>query len=203
MALAVMQESYIEDFSKWANLPSGLEATNIRAPYYPSNGLEWVRGLPGSTDSEVFAILKRVQATGDDFFYQYVGHTGIHAINWHNRFGTTGTAIGDEQGRGKGVGTESKLWLQHHAFNIMGLRKLISRVKAFNAPSIGHLIKCGYAICGRHRDHDFHNGSYVDEVVLEVHRENWLPIFKKYQESGELPKLTQEQRELIERETKK
>ena len=83
----------------------------------------------------------------------------------------------------------------------MGLRKIVSSVKAWNAPSLGHLVKCGYTVVGRYRRHVLHEGVLVDEILLEVFPEDWEPIWDAYNKSGVLPKLSPDQRALVARET--
>ena len=64
---------------------------------------------------------------------------------------------------------------------------------------MGHLVKCGYTLCGRHKAEDFHEGTFVDEILLEVFRNEWEPVWQAYQTTGKLPRLTEEQRALIEK----
>lgn len=194
VSLGVMQEHHITDFALWANQP-GIEGTMIRPPYTTSGGLKWLRSLDKRHDNDVFAMLLHNESAPE---LRYIGHTGIHNITWPDGFGTSGSVMGDPAARAVGgLGTEAKLLLLYHAFRVRGLRKVLSSVKAFNSPSLGHLIKCGYRVVGRRLDHHFHNGAYVDEILLEVFREAWEPIWDAYQSTHSLPKLTAEQRELV------
>ena len=203
VSLGVMQESYMEEFTIWANKRVGIEGTLLRPPYSLEGGREWVRNLEKTKGQhEIFAVLGRTQHT-KHVTHRYVGHMGIHDITWPHGFAKTGSVIGAEEGRGRGYGTEAKLLLMHHAFHILGLRKMWSTVKSFNAPSMGHLMKCGYEPCGRLSAHHFHEGRYEDEIILQVFRERWEPIWKKYRETKRLPKLTDEQRTLITEETRR
>jgi len=200
-ALGLMQEEYISLFLPWANRRVGIEGTNLRPPYAMSNGVEWVRKLEKDKGKhEVFAVLVRTTGAEQEP-YQYVGHMGMHNIQWPNGCATTGSVIGADDARGRGVGTEAKLLLLYHSFMVVGLRKIISTVKAFNSQSAGHLIKCGYHFAGRYRQHFFHEGRFVDELHFEIFKEDWEPVWDRYQETGILPKLTDEQRALISKET--
>jgi RimJ/RimL family protein N-acetyltransferase len=119
---------------------------------------------------------------------------GIHHVRWPDGIASTGSLIGVAGARGKGVGTEAKLMLLYHAFMILGIRKVISDVKAFNAQSAGHLMKCGYRPVGRYRRHNLHEGRYVDQLNFEIFREDWEPVWEKYQKNAVLPSLTDTQR---------
>lgn len=198
VALALMQEEYVPLFIPWVNWRIGVEGTLQRPPYSLAMGIDWVRGLDKSKGKdEVFAILSRT-TNGTETTYDYVGHMGVHNVQWPHGCASTGSIIGATGAQGRGLGTEAKLLILYHAFMIMGLRKLTSTVKAFNAPSMAHLIKCGYKPVGRYRKHHLHEGEYVDEVLFEVFRDDWEPIWQCYQETAALPKLTDEQRRLIE-----
>lgn len=194
VALGLMHPGYVKLFLPWINRRVGIEGTLQRPPYSYASGVDWVRGLDKSKgEKEVFAVLLRAGTS-----YQYVGHMGIHGITWPHGFATTGSMIGADGAQGRGLGTEAKLLLLYHAFMVLGLRKLVSTVKAFNAQSAGHLMKCGYKPVGRYKQHHFHEGAYVDEVVFEVFRDDWEPIWEKYQTTASLPSLTSEQRAFIE-----
>lgn len=196
VALGLMQEEYIPIFLPWPNWRLGIEGTLLRPPYSLASGIEWIRGLDKQKGiHEVFAVLMRLGK--EKKTYRYVGHMDLHGIQWPSGFGGTGSVIGAKGAQGHGVGTEAKLLLLYHAFMILGLRKLKSSVKVFNVQSAAHLIKCGYKPCGKFRKHQWHEGEFVDEILLEVFREDWEPIWERYQKTGLLPKLSDEQRTLL------
>ena len=200
VALALMQEQYVPLFMPWVNWRIGVEGTLQRPPYSLAMGVEWVRELDKSKGQhEVFAILSRT-LKGRKTSYEYVGHMGMHHVQWPHGCASTGSLIGAKGAQGRGLGTEAKLLILYHAFMILGLRKLTSTVKAFNAPSMAHLIKCGYRPVGRYHQHHLHEGAFVDEILFEVFRDDWEPIWQRYQETAALPRLTNAQRRLIETE---
>jgi RimJ/RimL family protein N-acetyltransferase len=197
VSLGLMQEDYVSQFLPWPNRRIGIEGTRLRPPYSLASGIEWVHGLDKQKGSnEVFAILLHTGTTKKRT-YQYVGHTGLHDINWPNGIAKTGSVIGNSKARGQGCGTEAKLLLEYHAFMVVGVRKITSEAKVFNGASIGHLIKCGYKLVGRRHAHHFHEGAYVDEILFEVFREDWEPIWEQYQTTKTLPRLTDAQRALV------
>ncbi|MBU6321775.1 MAG: GNAT family N-acetyltransferase [Patescibacteria group bacterium] len=201
VALAQMREEYVPEFVPGIVKRIGVEGTLQRPPYSLNMGREWVKSLDGQKGvHEVFAILVKDDAL--DGGWRYVGHTGIHHITaTPGGYGTAGIMIFPSDGKGRGNGSEAMLLLLYHCFFVLGLRKVKARVKAFNAPSLGHLLKCGYRIIGPEREEDWHEGRYVDSLLLEVLRREWEPIWDAYQASGELPRLSGEQRALVARET--
>jgi RimJ/RimL family protein N-acetyltransferase len=201
MSLALMQRMYGPEYLPWPNRRTAINGTLQRPPYYPEDFDEWIERLRKSKGvHEVFAVLAH-EDTETGRGYRYLGHAGIHHVEWPSGHATTGSVLGADNAREKGYGTEAKLWMQYHAFKVLGLRKLLSEVKAFNAPSLGHLLKCGYKVIGRRKAHDFHEGAYVDVIVLECFREDWEPIWERYRASGTLPKLTAQQRTRVTKET--
>lgn len=201
MSLALMQRMYGPEYLPWPNRRTAINGTLQRPPYYPEDFDEWIERLRKDKGvHEVFAVLAHEDKESGRG-YRYLGHAGIHDVEWPSAHATTGSVLGADNAREKGYGTEAKLWMQYHAFKVLGLRKLLSEVKAFNAPSLGHLLKCGYKIVGRRKSHDFHEGAYVDVIVLECFREDWEPIWERYHASGTLPKLTALQRTRVTKET--
>jgi len=103
-----------------------------------------------------------------------VGTTGIREIDWKNGFGTTGTLIGDRSVWGQGVGTEAMRLRARYAFIQMPLRKLKSSYFDGNVASGKAQAAAGYREVGRHHADRFVDGRWVDEILTEVMREDWL-----------------------------
>lgn len=196
IALGLMIEEYVPIYIPWINERSSIRGTTQRPPYSAVMGVEWVRGLDNKRGKEeVFAVLIKQKTKKP--MYRYVGHIGVHGIVWPHGFGTVGTMIGDKSAQGVGCGTEAMLLMLYHAFMILGLRKLTTMVKAYNAPSMGHLLKCGYQSVGRFKRHHLHEGGFVDEVLFEVFRDEWEQVWRKYQETSLPPRLSNEQKQLV------
>lgn len=201
VSLAVLQEAYIPIFMEWINLRDSVKGTHQRPPYTESMGREWIETQGKQRGKhEVFAVIVHDGTSRKND--RYIGNTGVHDMFWPSGAAITGSMLGDPTAQGKGYGTEAKLLLQHHAFHVLGLRKLTSSVMGWNAQSLGHLVKTGYKICGRHRRHYFCDGRLYDQILLEVFRKDWEPIWERYWQTGDLPKLTDEERELVSKETK-
>ena len=103
-----------------------------------------------------------------------VGSNAIRDIDWKNGFGTTGTLIGDRSVWGKGIGRESMQLRTRYAFTQLPLRKLKSSYFDGNVASGRAQAAAGYREIGRYRADRYVDGQWVDEVVTEVLREDWL-----------------------------
>ena len=200
ISLGLLQENYGPEFLEWVNKRTDIHGTLQRPPYTLTHWSGWVKSLDGSRGkNEVFAVLEHV-GTKKKPAYRHIGHMGVHHISWPDGCAETGSILGAPNVRGGGHGTEAKLLLLHHCFHVLGLRKLTSSVKAFNGNSLGHLIKCGYRICGRRTKQVFHEGAFVDEILLELHLEDFEPVWEKYQKTKKIPHLTDVQRALVKKE---
>jgi RimJ/RimL family protein N-acetyltransferase len=196
ISLGAMQREYINLFLSGANNPEVVRGTLIKPPVTLEAELQWYDAAIKKSDV-LFAILKHEEK--DDF--RYIGHTGLHNIMWPDATATSGTIIIDSSCFGKGYGKEAKLLLLFEAFRNRGLRKVCSRVKAFNGNSWGHLLACGYQQIGRHKAHHFYNGGFIDSVDFEIFRENWEVVWEKYQRTKTLPKLSAKKRKCLQKET--
>lgn len=103
-----------------------------------------------------------------------VGSTSIMEINWMYQRGRTGLVLGDKSAWGKGIASEAMRLRTRYAFEHLNLNKLISGYLDGNTASARAQAKAGYREAGRRRAHFFRDGAWVDEILTEVLREDWL-----------------------------
>ncbi|MEY2640878.1 MAG: hypothetical protein RL150_271 [Candidatus Parcubacteria bacterium] len=161
----------------WMNDP---ETTQYITQYLPKT-LEaehaWIELLYKNDKDIVFGI----EHIEDDTL---IGVIGLHHIQYRHGTASTGATIGSKDHLGKGYGSEAKMLLLKYAFDTLNLRKIGARVYAFNGRSLRYQEKCGYRVEGVLKEQHFINGEYHDEVLLAVRREDWLPIWERYQSTG-------------------
>ncbi len=198
-SLGLLLPEYGKVYVPGVNLYGAARGTRQVPTYYHEKWFDYNAFLrkDGCT-SRAFAILAHA---GEG--YRYLGHTSIDKISWPDAVGSTGSIMFSGESQGMGHGTEAKLLLLHYCFILLGLRNIRSTVKGWNAQSLGHLLKCGYRIVGRYEKIVFHEGRWIDEIILQCSRESWEPVWAVYQETKTLPKLSQENRALIESQTEK
>jgi ribosomal-protein-alanine N-acetyltransferase len=126
---------------------------------------EWLENTAKDPDSVVWVVEVDGRA---------VGTTGIREIDWKNGFGTTGTMIGDRSLWRKGIGRETMQARSRYAFTQLPLRKLKSSYFDGNTASGRAQAAAGYREVGRFRADRYVDGQWVDEVMTEVLREDWL-----------------------------
>lgn len=198
VALGALQGSYSRAITEGINRDKAIVGTRLRGPYMPQNANEFIARMKDSHGKdEVFAILKKIGRTPH---YEFAGLAGVHHATWPEGHAELGIVIYKDEHR-SGTGSEAMALLIQHAFGAMHLNKVYASVKSFNAPSLGHLIKCGFTIVGRYKNHHRHGDGYTDEIHLELFKDEWKPIWEQYQKEHKLPSLTDEQRELVAKET--
>jgi diamine N-acetyltransferase len=137
----------------------------LRFPPSVDAETEWLDKMARDPDQVVWIVEHEKRA---------VGITAIHAIDWKNGFGTTGTLIGDKSVWGKGLGRELMQLRAGFAFMQLPLRKLKSGYIEGNEASARAQAAAGYREVGRYRDDRFVDGEWRDHVLTEVVREDWL-----------------------------
>lgn len=101
---------------------------------------------------------------------EHIGFTGIHQIDWRHGVATTGILIGRKDLWGKGYGTDAMRVRVHYAFEVLGLRMLMTQAFAENIASLKALRKAGYQEVGRIPRRYWKRGAYRDVVLLALER---------------------------------
>ncbi|HEY9481177.1 MAG TPA: GNAT family protein [Candidatus Paceibacterota bacterium] len=170
--LRPLEEEDLPLLTKWIN---DREVTRYLVTYLPMSAekeRDWFMKLKDNKDEVTLGVCL-LDGT-------LIGVMGTHHIDWKDRITTTGAFIGDKRYWGKGYGTDAKMQLLNYCFNTLNLRKIQSRVIAFNARSLAYSKHCGYQIEGTSRLETFKEGKYWDVVDLGLFREEWLPYWEKY-----------------------
>lgn len=158
--------------TRWINDPEVTQFLERNMPIMQALEEKWIEGLQGSKTDIALLIVTNAGKP--------IGVMGIHHINWIDGTATTGAFIGEKEYWGKGFGTDAKMILLNYAFNVLNLRKICSRVYAFNGRSVVYSKHCGYVDDGCQKKHVFRNGKYHDVIQLALFKEVWLPYWNKY-----------------------
>jgi RimJ/RimL family protein N-acetyltransferase len=102
---------------------------------------------------------------------KHIGVTGIHMIEWRHRAAKTGTLIGPADCRGKGYGSEAVVIRTRYAFEVLGLRLLISEVFDDNQAMRRALEKAGYRKVGVIPQRFWKRGAYRDLATFAIYRD--------------------------------
>src|SRR5262249_5683860 len=101
---------------------------------------------------------------------EHIGFSSLHRVDRMNGFAITGTMLGRRDLWGRGYGTDAAMVRIRYAFEVLGLRLLISEVMADNTGSLRMLQKAGYREAGRIPRRWWKRGAFRDMVILVVER---------------------------------
>lgn len=164
--------------NRWINDPV---IRQYLSNFYPRQ-LADTRGYYESGSSEQNIVLM-VETKADR---TSIGTIGFHHINYRTGTATTGTVL-DQSFWGQGYGTDAKMTLLRYGFFDLNLRTIHTVVLVRNVRSLRCQQKCGYRIYGLKPDFDYRDGAYCDAWELVVRRDEWLPLWRVYEATGELP----------------
>jgi RimJ/RimL family protein N-acetyltransferase len=102
---------------------------------------------------------------------EHIGLSGLHRIDWRNGVAVTGTLLGRRDLWGRGYGTDAARVRTRFAFEVLGLRMLLSEVMAGNEGSLRMLRHAGYREVGRIPRRHWKRGAYRDTVLLVLERD--------------------------------
>ena len=159
-----------EDASLMITWFQDMEVTRFMARTHPPSiemEREWLDRMARSENDVIWVV---------EYDGHAVGVTAIHAIDWKDGHGTTGTTIGDKSLWGRGLGGEVMKLRATYAFNELPLRKLKSGYFDGNEASAKGQAGAGYRQVGRYRDDHFIGGRYVDLIATELLREDWAKL---------------------------
>lgn len=161
------KELHMENMRRWVNDPDVTEMTLVGDfPFTRLAEEAWFDRacavIPQAPDEVVFAI--------ETLAGEHLGTAGIHRIDWRHGTATTGTLIGAPESRGRGYGTDAARVRTRYAFEVLGLRLLMSEVFAENAASLRMLGRVGYREVGRIPRRHWKRGAFRDVVLLVCER---------------------------------
>lgn len=101
---------------------------------------------------------------------EHVGFTGFHHVDYQNGVGSTGAVIGRRDLWGRGLGGDLVAVRTRYAFEVLGLRLLLSEVMDGNTASVRMLTRAGYREVGRIPRRYFKRGAFRDALTFALER---------------------------------
>jgi RimJ/RimL family protein N-acetyltransferase len=167
--LGPIKREYIESFLKWFNDP---EITQYLVIYRPMTRMaeeEWMENLKTRENDILFGIV----IPNEDGTEKLIGNCGIHRIDWKNRVGEIGIAIGEKESQNKGFGTEALVLLVEYGFNTVNLNRLELYTYSFNERALKSYKKVGFVEEGRKRQFIWSKGRYHDAIMMGILADDW------------------------------
>lgn len=110
--------------------------------------------------------------------WQHAGNIGFRGINAHDRSAEIGIFIGHKDFWNKGYGCEAMQLMVGHGFNDMNLNRIYLRVFETNPNGVHCYEKAGFKHEGRMREARFHEGHYIDLLMMSILKRDWNEIKK-------------------------
>jgi len=107
---------------------------------------------------------------------EHIGFSSLHKIDWRQGVASTGTLLGRRDLWGRGYGADAARTRTRYAFDVLGLRLLLSEALADNAGSVGMLRRAGYREVGRIPRRYWKRGAYRDAVLFALERPGVTPF---------------------------
>jgi diamine N-acetyltransferase len=102
-----------------------------------------------------------------------IGVAGLTDIDFRNRTAEFSIAIGEDDARGKGGGTEATRLMLDHAFTVLSLRNVMLKVYEYNLAGARAYAKAGFREFGRRRQAIEMNGRNWDVIYMECLRDEF------------------------------
>jgi RimJ/RimL family protein N-acetyltransferase len=102
---------------------------------------------------------------------EHIGFSALHRVDRANGVAVSGTMLGRRDLWGQGYGSDAARVRTRYAFEVLGLRMLLSEVMAGNTGSLRMLKKAGYREVGRIPRRWWKRGAFRDVVMLVLERE--------------------------------
>lgn len=163
--LSPLIESDIAHFVAWAN---DREIGRFNRSSFPKMECEirsWYKNLPYNKPGETELMIVRKD--------KVIGHISLSGIHSCDRTGDISFCIADPNDRRKGYCTEALRLMLEYAFDTLNVHKVCATVFAFNDASLRVLEKCGFAKEGVLRQQRFCDGTYHDEILFGLLREDY------------------------------
>lgn len=164
--LRAMTENDTDNIVRWRNNPKVTENFIIRTPFTPESHLNWFHTRVQTGEVAQFIIVDT--EAGKD-----VGSVYLRDIDHKNQKGEYGIFIGEDDCRGKGIGSAAARLILDYAFDELKLNRVFLRVFANNKRAIRSYEKAGFKYEGTFRDDVIIDGVAYDIVYMAVLKDEW------------------------------
>ncbi|MBQ8815910.1 MAG: GNAT family N-acetyltransferase [Lachnospiraceae bacterium] len=159
--LRPMTEEDADVIVAWRNNPELKKFFISQADFTREGHLKWFKTMKESGRACQMMICDKKDG-------KPLGSVDIKDIDKEHRKGEYGIFIGDEEARGRGIGTEAARLMIQYGFEVLGLHRIYLRALAGNERAIRSYEKAGFKQEGYLYDDVCINGKYVDIVWMAV-----------------------------------
>lgn len=166
--LRPMTEDDTDLIIRWRN--SDAVRTNFiyRELFTRQSQKQWMETMVKTGRVVQMIICERTGLDGKEREEKPVGSVYVRDIDHIHHKGEYGIFIGEEDARGRGIGTETAKLMIRYAFEELGLHKLFLRVFADNTRALNSYEKAGFKREAYLKDDVCIDGKYRDIVLMAV-----------------------------------
>ncbi len=165
------KERHLANAVAWLNDPEVTEWTLVGD--FPLGALAEEEYFEKVCRADPFASPPEITLAVETLDGEHAGFAGLHRIDWRHGVATTGTVIGRRELWGRGLGGDAARVRTRYAFEVLGLRLLLSEVMEGNDASRKMLLRAGYREVGRIPLRYWKRGAYRDAILFALERDAW------------------------------
>jgi len=173
IGLRPVRRSDLQHFLKWFNDPEVLQYLSLYLPMTEMGEEKYIEEL-GTTRAYTDTRFVIEAVEGDAT--RPIGTVSLHGVHSKNHNATLGIAIGDRDCLDKGHGTEATRLIVEYGFQQLNLHRISSGAFSFDERGMELHNRVGFSEEGRSREAVFKNGTYHDQVMFGILREEWSTL---------------------------
>lgn len=135
-------------------------------PYTPEQAEQYIKGMVGSQNNIVLAIVVRDSGL-------HIGNISLQNIHYVNRSAEFAILIGEKSARASGYGTDAASLIIEHGFKTLNLERIHCGTYSTNLGMKRLAEHLGMTEVGILRKAAFKDGQYLDVVLFDLLRSEW------------------------------
>lgn len=167
--LRAIEKDDLPSFVVWLNDPEVRRNLLLYQPLSMGQEEQWyVDILKEPVDEQPLCIDIKV---GEN--WEHAGNVSFMQLNQHDRSAEIGIFIGRKDFWNKGYGCDAIRLMIGHGFNDLNLNRIYLRVYETNPNGVHCYEKAGFTHEGRLREARFHEGRYIDMLMMSILKSEW------------------------------
>jgi RimJ/RimL family protein N-acetyltransferase len=156
-------------FVEWLNDPEVRRGLSLFLPLSQVEEEQWFENHLKRPAEEQALVIEVKSEAG----WAMIGNSSFFNVDWRVRSAELGIVIGDKAYWNQGYGTQAMRLLVHHGFTTLNLNRIFLRVYEDNPRAVRAYEKAGFFQEGRMRQGEYHDGRYLDVLLMSVLKFEW------------------------------
>ncbi|MFB6291699.1 MAG: GNAT family N-acetyltransferase [Candidatus Bipolaricaulia bacterium] len=164
-----LKKKHLNRYVSWLNDPEINRHLGpiIGALFTKEKGEEWYEEMKDQADKRIFTMHLKGNGT------EPIGYCGLYRIDYRNDRSTIQVIIGEEEYRGRGLGTEATRLLLDYGFSALSLKTISLSFMEDNEGARQIPKKLGFREAGKLRDFWKVNGKYRAKILMDITKEEF------------------------------